>query len=77
MYAFLSSIGIVPMEWDHAIKAAKGGANPIVGDVIRNAMEKVQGVMVLLSPDEEARLKARLASANDKKKGRHLSRAQM
>lgn len=72
VYAFLASIGIVPMEWDHAIKAAKGGANPIVGDVIRNIMEKVQGVMVLFSPDEEARLKPRLATANDKKKGRHL-----
>jgi hypothetical protein len=46
MYAFLSSIGIAPMEWDHAIKAAKGGANPIVGDVINQAMERVHGVML-------------------------------
>ena len=72
MYAFLATIGIVPMEWDHAIKAAKGGANPIVGEVIRNAMEKVQGVMVLFSPDEEARLKPRLASSKDKARERHL-----
>jgi predicted nucleotide-binding protein len=72
MYSFLAAIGIVPMEWDHAIKAAKGGANPIVGDVIRHIMEKVQGVMVLLSPDEEARLSPKLASPTDKKKKRHL-----
>ncbi len=72
IYAFLASIGIVPMEWDHAIKAAKGGANPIVGDVITQAMQRVQGVMVLLSPDEEARIKSRLASESDKKRGLHL-----
>ena len=62
MYAFLSSIGIVPMEWDHAIKAAKGGANPTVGDVISQAMETVQGVMILLPPDEDAKLRPKIAS---------------
>jgi predicted nucleotide-binding protein len=72
MYAFLSSIGIVPMEWDQAIKAAKGGANPIVGDVISQAMEKVQGVMILLSPDEEAKIRPKFASQNDKTRGHHL-----
>jgi predicted nucleotide-binding protein len=72
MYGFLASIGIVPMEWDHAIKAAKGGANPIVGDVISQAMERVQGVMILFSPDEEAKVKAKFASGSDKKKGLHV-----
>ena len=72
MYAFLSSIGIVPMEWDHAIKAAKGGANPIVGDVISQAMRTVQGVMILLSPDEEAKIRPKFVSQTDKKKGQHL-----
>lgn len=72
MYAWLSSIGLVPMEWDHAIKAAKGGANPIVGDVIREAMDRVQGVMILFSPDEETKLKSKLASVSDKKKNHHI-----
>jgi len=72
MYAFLASIGIVPMEWDQAIKAAKGGANPIVGDVISQAMERVQGVMVLFSPDEEAKVRTKFASASDRRKGLHL-----
>lgn len=60
------------MEWDQAIKAAKGGANPIVGDVIREAMDRVQGVMVLLSPDEETKLKSRLATVGDMKKKLHV-----
>lgn len=71
MYAFLRAIGINPMEWNDAIKAAKGGANPIVGDVIHDAMKKVQGVMVLLSADEDARLKSKFATMQDKKKNLH------
>lgn len=72
MYGFLAAIGIVPMEWDQAIRAAKGGANPIVGDVISQAMNRVQGVMVLLSPDEEAKVRSKFASASDRKKNLHI-----
>ncbi len=50
MYALLRAIGLFPLEWDEAIKKAKGGANPIVGDVIYDAMKQVQGVMVLYRP---------------------------
>jgi hypothetical protein len=34
MYLFLRTIDLNPIEWNDAIKGAKGGANPIVGDVI-------------------------------------------
>src|SRR5262249_4631743 len=68
MYSFLRALGLFPMEWNEAIKAAKGGANPNVGDVINQAMKKVQGVLVLLSPDEQAKLKDRFASESDKRK---------
>lgn len=69
MYSFLRALGLFPMEWNDAIKAAKGGANPNVGDVINHAMNKVQGVMVLFSPDEQAKLKGKFASSLDRKKG--------
>ena len=71
MYAFLRAIGINAMEWNDAIKAAKGGANPIIGDVIHDAMKKVQGVMVLFSPDEDARLKPLFVSDRDRRKNLH------
>jgi predicted nucleotide-binding protein len=69
MYSFLRALGLNPIEWDHAIKTATGGANPIVGEVIDNAMQKAQGIMVLLSPDEEAKLKNKFSGARDKKYG--------
>jgi predicted nucleotide-binding protein len=68
MFAFLRAIGLNPLEWSQAIKGAKG-ANPHVDDVIYGAMEKVQGVLVMFSPDEEARLKSRFCSPADRKKG--------
>ncbi|MFY9840480.1 MAG: TIR domain-containing protein [Xanthobacteraceae bacterium] len=68
IFAFLRAIGLNPLEWSQAIKAAKGN-NPHIDDVIYNAMERVQGVLVMFSPDEEARLKTKLATAQDKKRG--------
>jgi hypothetical protein len=68
MFAFLRSIGLNPLEWSQAIKDAKG-ANPHVDEVIYGAMQKVQGVLIMFSPDEEARLKTKLCSPLDKKKG--------
>lgn len=76
MYAFLRAVGLNPIEWEHAIDKARGGANPIVGDVINNAMKKAQGVMVLLSPDEEAKLKPDFVSTRDKRNHLHTLEGQ-
>lgn len=76
MYALLRAIGLFPLEWDEAIKKAKGGANPIVGDVIYDAMKQVQGVMVLLSPDETAKLKGKFVGPRDKKQRLHVLEGQ-
>lgn len=66
MFAFLRSIGLNPMEWSQAVSAAKG-ANPNVTDVVKGALQKVQGVIVLFSPDEEARLKSKFRGPKDGK----------
>ena len=55
-FAFLRALGLKPMEWDDALAEAKG-ANPNIGDIIDTCMSKVQAVVVLFSPDDEARLK--------------------
>lgn len=68
MFAFLRAIGLNPLEWTQAVKAAKG-TNPHVDDIIEGAMDKVQGVIVMFSPDEQARLKAEFCSgAEDRRK---------
>jgi predicted nucleotide-binding protein len=68
IFAFLRAIGLNPLEWSQAIKGAKG-ANPHIDEVIFRAMDKVQGVLIVFSPDEEARLKTKFCAPIDKKKG--------
>jgi predicted nucleotide-binding protein len=68
LFAFLRAIGLQPLEWSQATKAAKG-ANPHVDDIIKKSMEKVRGVLVLFSPDEDAKLKRKFCSKADVRKG--------
>jgi predicted nucleotide-binding protein len=70
MYQFLRALGLNPIEWSEAIRAAKG-ANPNVGEVIDTAMKKVQGVLVMFSPDEEAKLKTKFCNEKDRKNNEH------
>src|SRR5262249_44835556 len=58
MYEFLGALGLKPREWGHALRAARGkGGNPYVNDAVNIVMEQAQAIVVLLSPDDEAKLK--------------------
>jgi predicted nucleotide-binding protein len=65
MFEFLRSLGLNPMEWGHAVETAKG-ANPYIGDILESAMDRVQAVVVLFSPDEMAYLKEQFWGPDDK-----------
>lgn len=69
MFTFLRALDLNPIEWEEAIKGAKGNANPIIGEVIDGAMHKAQGILVLFSPDEDAKLRGKYANAKDVKYG--------
>ena len=66
MYGFLRAIGLKPKEFTQVLRAAKG-PNPNVGQAIYDGMEAAHGVVVMFSPDEQAKLKTRYASERDKK----------
>ena len=65
MFGFLRALGLKPMEWGDALAEAKG-ANPQIEDIIDSAMSKVTAVVVLFSPDEEARLKESLCGRDER-----------
>jgi predicted nucleotide-binding protein len=65
MFDLLLRLGLNPMEWSHAIAAAKG-ANPNIGDTINNAMKKVQAVIVMFSPDEQAKLRGKFCTPKER-----------
>ncbi len=65
MFDFLRALGLKPMEWNNAILAAKG-ANPHVDDIIDAAMSRVQAVVVLFTPDDDAKLNDSLCPRHEK-----------
>ena len=67
MYELLSALGLKPREWGHAIRAAKGkGGNPYVNDAVTKIMEQAQAIVVMVSPDDEARLKSQFVARHER-----------
>lgn len=60
LFDWLRSIGLRPSEWNQLVTAS-GTASPFVGEVVENAFKHAQAVVVLLTPDEDARLRDELA----------------
>ena len=56
MFAFLRSIGLHPLEWSEAVQAT-GNPIPYVGEILETAFATAQAVLVLFTPDDEARLR--------------------
>ncbi len=55
MFDFLRSINLRPLEWSEAVNAT-GTASPYIGQVLDIAFARAQAVVVLMTPDDEARL---------------------
>ena len=56
VFDFLRSIGLQPLEWSEAIRATDK-PSPYVGEVLDAAFSLAQAILVLLTPDDEARLR--------------------
>ncbi|MDA2935124.1 nucleotide-binding protein [Acidobacteria bacterium AH-259-D05] len=72
MFSFLRSLDLDPIEWTHAI-ALTGSGSPYVGDVLDAAFEEAQAVVVLMTPDDEARLNRSLLKPKDDQYERELT----
>jgi predicted nucleotide-binding protein len=64
MFRFLRAIGLEPIEWSKAVKATKKAA-PYIGETLEKAFKEAVAVVVLLTPDDQARLKAQLRKKSD------------
>jgi predicted nucleotide-binding protein len=56
LFSFLRSIGLKPLEWNELIASTKE-ASPYIGDILDEAFNQAQAVVVLMTPDDEARLR--------------------
>lgn len=64
MFSFLRSVGLQPLEWTQALKLVKKGS-PYVGEVLEAAFREAAAVVVLMTPDDEARLNPGFLKASD------------
>lgn len=66
MFRFLRALGLEPIEWSHAVKFTKTGS-PYIGQVLDSAFKAASAVVVLLTSDDQARLKKEFVKKNDPK----------
>jgi predicted nucleotide-binding protein len=64
LFDFLRALGLKPLEWEKVVLMTKK-TNPYIGDILDNTMAKVQAVVVLFSPDDEAKLRAEFITRSD------------
>ena len=64
MYTFLRELGLHPLEWTE-IKEQTKGLNPYIGDILETGFSKAQAVVVMLTGDDEARLRGEFQRAHD------------
>lgn len=63
-FAFLRSAGLSPIEWSEALRLT-GKASPYIGEVLDAAFGKAQAIVVLLTPDDQVRLRQELHAADE------------
>jgi predicted nucleotide-binding protein len=56
MFEFLRAIGLHPLEWEEIVDAT-GKASPYIGEVLEKGFQMAKAVVVLMTPDDEARLR--------------------
>ena len=63
MFTFLRSLDLSPVEWSQAV-AAKGGV-ATNQDIVQTGLGSANGVIVLLTGDDEVRLRPELQTPSD------------
>jgi predicted nucleotide-binding protein len=67
IYQLIRALGLQVLEWNHAVKAAsRNNPNPNVYDIVDKVMAKAGAVVVLLSPDDEVKLKDQFVGKDEK-----------
>jgi hypothetical protein len=72
MFAFIQRLGLKPLDWNELI-AGTGTAAPYVGEVLDHAFSTATAVLVLFTPDDEARLRDEFHHPDDDSYERDLT----
>lgn len=72
MFQLLRALGLQPIEWNQAIKMT-GEPTPYVGTILETAFREAAALVVLLTPDDEARLRKKYRKPRDPANERRLT----
>lgn len=72
MFQLLRALGLQPIEWNQAIKMT-GEPTPYVGTILETAFREAAALVVLLTPDDEARLRKKYRKPRDPGNERRLT----
>lgn len=72
IFNFLRSLKLSPIEWTQAIQMT-GKASPFVGEILETAFTAAQAVVVVLTPDDEVKLKDELLGKDDEEFEKELT----
>ena len=64
MFDFLRALDLHPLEWSEAVSDTRK-ASPYVGEVLDAAFSRAHAIVVLFTPDDEARIKEQFRAGND------------
>ena len=64
LFRFLRALRLQPLEWVEVIKLT-GEPNPYVGTILETAFREAAAVVVLFTPDDEARLRKQFLKPTD------------
>ena len=64
LFTFLHALHLEPLEWGQLI-AATGSGSPYIGGALEAGFASTQAAVVLLTPDDEVRLRRNLYSPNE------------
>ena len=64
LFEFLRSLDLHPLEWSEAVNAT-GKASPYIGEILDAAFSRAHAVVVIFTPDDEARLRESLRAKSD------------
>ncbi len=64
IFELLRAVGLNPLEWDEIVRET-GHGSPYIGEVLKKGFEIAQATVVLMTPDDEARLIKNLQKPDD------------
>ena len=64
LFQFLRAIDLHPLEWNEAVRST-GKGSPYIGEILDSAFSRAHAVVVLFTPDDEARLRQELWGAGE------------